>query len=110
MPRLRITYNTEKEDRIREENERNKQKGKMLPVTIKSTDENDKLVEQRQKRMERLKQSGLIPRDEIRVEPITEDTNLYRGPVRLKIKSKNGRQGDDIPSRSQSPTKKNRNN
>jgi hypothetical protein len=109
-PRLRITYNTEKEDRIREENERNKHKGKMLPITIKSTDENDKLVEQRQKRIERLKQSGLIPRDEIRVEPITEDMNLYRGPVKLKIKSKNGRQGDDIPSRSQSPTKKNRSN
>jgi hypothetical protein len=106
-PRLRITSRTNKEDEIRKQNEINKPKGRMLPITTITTDEDDKMVEQRQKRIERLKQSGLIPKEKITVEPITDDTNLYSGPSRTP-KSKIGRQGSRISERSQSPTKKNR--
>ena len=110
--RLRITYNKNnnntktREQEIREENERRKPKGRMLPVIITSNDKNnnDRIVEQRKERIELLKDSQLIPQSKIREEPITEDTNLYNKGPRINLKPKYSRSA--YVARSTSPTKK----
>ena len=102
--RLRITYNKNnnnntneesnntktREQEIREENERRRPKGRMLPVTITSNDKNnhDKIAEQRRERIELIKNSQLIPKSKITEEPITEDTNMYNKGPRIKQKPK----------------------
>ena len=101
--RLRITSRTQKEDEIRKQNEVNKPKGKMLPVTgiITDDNENDINVQRRAERIRRLQNSGLLKGD-IRVQDEeVNNINLYKGPMK-------GRPGETFSKRSQSPTKKTR--
>jgi hypothetical protein len=110
--RLRITYNKDinntktREQEIREENERRKPRGQMLPVTITSDDKNNKelAVKRRQERIELIKNSQLIPKGKVTIEPITVDTNMYnKAPGR---KEKYNKIKSSYVVRSASPTKK----